>query len=217
MEIEYTLVKFEDLDLKTREATKIRGYFANKHCESEILHNHKGAQLIYEYPKVQYKIINTTPMICGIEEGAKLVADIGLNTDEMILDGKSFDTFQKEIIKEKKAFRLTNHYLQYKFITPWIALNQKNNKIFNEANDMEKEEILKKIIVGNILSMAKGLKYTVDKQIHIWIDLKECAANFKNIKMRGFKGNFKVNFMIPDYLGLGKSVSRGFGTIKRSG
>jgi hypothetical protein len=31
----------------------------------------------------------------------------------------------------------------------------------------------------------------------------------------GFLGLFMVNFTIPDYLGLGKSVSRGFGTVKR--
>jgi hypothetical protein len=33
--------------------------------------------------------------------------------------------------------------------------------------------------------------------------------------MTGFKGMFAVNFELPDYIGLGKSVSRGFGTIKR--
>jgi hypothetical protein len=33
--------------------------------------------------------------------------------------------------------------------------------------------------------------------------------------MIGFLGNFSVNFEIPDYWGIGKSVSRGFGTVKR--
>jgi len=30
-----------------------------------------------------------------------------------------------------------------------------------------------------------------------------------------FFGTFSVNFEIPDYWGIGKSVSRGFGTIQR--
>ena len=30
-----------------------------------------------------------------------------------------------------------------------------------------------------------------------------------------FFGKFSVNFEIPDYWGIGKSVSRGFGTVKR--
>ncbi len=33
--------------------------------------------------------------------------------------------------------------------------------------------------------------------------------------MTGFMGTFSVNFEIPDYWGIGKSVSRGFGTVVR--
>ena len=33
--------------------------------------------------------------------------------------------------------------------------------------------------------------------------------------MIGFKGGFMTNFMIPNHLGLGKSVARGFGTVKK--
>jgi hypothetical protein len=30
-----------------------------------------------------------------------------------------------------------------------------------------------------------------------------------------FTGEFMVNFHIPDYLGIGKQVARGFGTVER--
>lgn len=33
--------------------------------------------------------------------------------------------------------------------------------------------------------------------------------------MLGFLGRFSVNFDIPDYWGIGKSVRRGFGTVKK--
>ena len=32
--------------------------------------------------------------------------------------------------------------------------------------------------------------------------------------MKGFVGEFYTNFQIPDNFALGKSISRGFGTIK---
>ena len=35
--------------------------------------------------------------------------------------------------------------------------------------------------------------------------------------MIGFKGYFYVNFEIPNDLGIGKSISRGFGTVKKVG
>jgi hypothetical protein len=34
--------------------------------------------------------------------------------------------------------------------------------------------------------------------------------------MLGFIGTFSVNFQIPDYWGIGKSVSKGFGTAVRT-
>jgi len=34
--------------------------------------------------------------------------------------------------------------------------------------------------------------------------------------MLGFLGTFSVNFEIHDYWGIGKSMSRGFGTVKKT-
>jgi hypothetical protein len=79
----------------------------------------------------------------------------------------------------------------------------------------ERTSILKKVLTGNILSMAKGLGYWVDKPIETFIKLRPVEVNYKDKKMVGFKGGFMVNFVIPDHLGLGKSVARGFGTVAR--
>lgn len=72
-------------------------------------------------------------------------------------------------------------------------------------------------MIGNIISMSKGLGYTVSKKLICWINIEGKRVKLKGITHVGFVGKFKVNFKIPDYLGLGKSVSRGFGTIKKSG
>ena len=39
------------------------------------------------------------------------------------------------------------------------------------------------------------------------------SVQFKDETVLGFRGEFSVNFRIPPLLGLGKSVSRGFGTV----
>ncbi|MBU1206823.1 MAG: CRISPR-associated endonuclease Cas6 [Proteobacteria bacterium] len=46
-------------------------------------------------------------------------------------------------------------------------------------------------------------------------NLKEVKTSLKSTPMLGFLGNFSVNFEIPDYWGIGKSVARGYGTVKR--
>jgi len=63
-------------------------------------------------------------------------------------------------------------------------------------------------------SMAKGPDYVVASQIRLDIGRtrhKSCTA--KGVGMLGTRCEFMANFSIPDYLGLGKSVSRGFGAV----
>ena len=49
------------------------------------------------------------------------------------------------------------------------------------------------------------------------LNLKKIEIDYKNKNLIGFRGTFKTNFVIPNYIGLGRSVSRGFGTIKLIG
>ena len=207
-------VLYEDLKLTPRYSEKIRGYLGEKYKDFSLLHNHDGDKFLYRYPKVQYKVIKNTPMIIGINEAADIVGNIGINDDEFILNDIKYDTFQKNILKEIKDFGIAEDYIEYEFITPWISLNQKNIRKYRESSMIEKEEILKNILIGNILSMCKGFNYTVNEKISCWINLKEIDIMLKGIKHIGFKGTFKTNFKIPQYFGIGKSVSRGFGTIK---
>ena len=87
--------------------------------------------------------------------------------------------------------------------------------MINKAKGLEKEDFLKRMLIGNILSLSKGLKYTVEKEIKVRLNVKEEVLHFKGNKMAGFIGEFYVNFEIPDYMALGKGISRGFGTIQK--
>lgn len=210
-------VKFKDMKLKAKHAEKFRGYIAGKYIDNNILHNHDNDKFIYRYPLVQYKVIDGMPILIGINEGADITARIGINDDEFIIEGEKFDAFQKEINKFDYEFGVTDDYVEYEIKSPWISLNQNNIERYNHSNEMEKEEMLKKILIGNIISMSKGMNYTVDKKINAWINLKETEVRLKGIRHVAFLGNIKVNFNIPDYFGIGKSVSRGFGTLQRIG
>jgi hypothetical protein len=44
---------------------------------------------------------------------------------------------------------------------------------------------------------------------------KEVKVNLKDKSVTGFTGIFQTNFCLPDYLGIGESVSRGFGAMRR--
>lgn len=214
MELKIFKLTFDSMDMARRDIPKIRGFIANTYPEYDELHNHNGEKYIYRYPLIQYKAIGGTPMIMGINEGADILSKLEDSIDNIDISGKKIEIYEKSISYLKARLGVSNTLLKYKFISPWMALNEKNYEKYDEANEDEKTEIIKKILIGNILSMCKRFDYTVKEKLIVYVNLETCKINFKNQEMIGFKGEFLVNFYIPDFMAIGKSVSRGFGTVK---
>jgi len=196
-------------------STKIRGYIGRQFPDNILLHNHNNQNLTYTYPLVQYKTIADNPMIYGLEEGLEAITEISTQIQELKLN----DTYQvKEKIIFEKEFQLeeTEKLHQYQFITPWLALNQKNYpKYMKIKDDKERKILLNKILIGNILSMAKSFGIMVEKKLQVKSHLNITDVTYKSVIMKGFTGQFQTNFQLPDYLGLGKGVSHGYGTIMK--
>jgi len=215
MFLNHTIITFPSIPLLTRDAHKLRGYFGNLFKEkSPLLHNHfEDGSARYAYPLVQYKVINKVPMLVGLNEGAELMTELFLKIREIVVDGTDYPVLSKNITQ--RSFDLSNFkdLHDYRFETLWMALNQKNFESFMRSNAEVRDEILKNILTGNMISFYKGINFTVEEKILNRIQVSEHQTNFKNISMLAFKGNFTTNAPLPDYIGLGKAVSRGFGTI----
>ncbi len=126
MNIDICKLELQNIDLKPRDSEKIRGYLGNKYIENDILHNHNQDKFIYRYPMVQYKIIDKTAMIIGIGKASNLVANIGIIEDKILIDDKLINIYEKSILRLNQNYGCKDDYIEYKFITPWIALNQNN-------------------------------------------------------------------------------------------
>ena len=179
------------------------------------MHNHGEDGHIYRYPLVQYKVIDGIPTLIGLDEGSNLILDIGISEEEINIEGARFCLERAEITTESTFFGITDKIDEYIFKTPWLALNQENITKYNAADEIERDNILTKILIGNLLSMAKYLNLRVEDQIRVKLNIKPIKVNFKGKTMAGFRGGFKSNFCLPDYIGIGKSVSRGYGSIKK--
>ena len=79
----------------------------------------------------------------------------------------------------------------------------------------EKCAFLERLLVGNILSFAKGVGIFFDSEVEASIvDIEMMGQyKFKNVNMLGFDVVFSTNVSLPQYVGLGKGVSLGFGMI----
>lgn len=215
MSIPQTIIQFPEIELKARDAHKLRGYFGNLFKEkSELLHNHMGnGELRYEYPKVQYKVINNTPTLVGIGEGAELLPELFLKIRELNIDGKIYPVHQKNIAARQVVPGAAVAPKSYRFQTLWMALNQKNHQRYNDSNRLEQEKLLERILIGNCLSFLKSMNVFVETTLQVRTSFSEKSTRFKNNKMVAFEGMFEINANLPNYIGLGKQVSRGFGTI----
>ena len=77
-----------------------------------------------------------------------------------------------------------------------------------------RKNLLSRILIGNILSAAKGLGIKIDKKIFAEIQyVKPVICHIKGSPLLGFYGKFRINFDMPPLFSIGKSVSRGFGVI----
>jgi hypothetical protein len=132
--------------------------------------------------------------------------------------GRSHYTVKQKILYEQEVELRSSRKKQYRFITPWLAINPDNYRTYqNIENWKEKKEFLNRILVGNILSMCKSLGIVVEKHLYAHTHLYSRKVNYKNAPLMGFTGEFRVNFIIPEFFGLGKGVSQGFGAVKNEG
>jgi len=198
------------------DASKLRGYIANRFKEFPILHQHiEEVGYLYTYPRVQYKIIERTALILGIEEGAEVLKKISDGITELRLGKSVYKVERIQMTQINAEFGPCRENRHYKFVTHWLALNPSNYEKYKEMTDWkEKKEFLNGILVGNILSMCKSLDYVVTMKLYVHSRLDDEVVSYNGISLIGFTGEFKVNFKIPDFFGLGKGVSQGFGVIK---
>ena len=216
--MQQTILQFPEIKLERRDGHKLRGYFANLFGkESDLFHNHGDqGQPQYRYSKIQYKVVNGRPMMMGIGEGATLIVERFLKIKEINIDDRFYTLQQKHLTSEEMKVSQNGLLYAYEFVNPWMPLNDKNFSLYLEKNKPDKEDQLKGILINNMISFCKAVNYNIEKNIMVHLELKSPRfANFKNQRMLVFSGKFITNLLLPNYIGLGKSVARGYGTIIR--
>lgn len=214
-----TTIRFPEIALQTRDAHKLRGYFGNLfQAHSPLLHNHwDDGTSRYAYPLVQYKVLRQVPTLIGMNEGAELLAKLFLQIKEIHIAGQLFPVRQKNIESQQLRVGVESELHAYAFSTLWMALNQYNFSRYIQATETEQRQQLKGILVNNILSFYKAVGYLAEDRIMTTVQVRQKETRFKNQTMLAFEGTFTTNALLPEDIGLGKAVSRGFGTIQRTG
>lgn len=166
------------------------------------------------YPRVQVKILNEQIYIIGIKEGLIPVISIAEKVKKLDFGNITFDVESFELIESKNDFISSKQVIKYNFLTPWIALNHMNQGTYKKSNEIEQRIFLNKLIGQNIVFLANELNLSLEKNIYTKLEIGELSPKKIDEKNWGsFEGGFKTNCILPNYIGLGNGITRGFGSI----
>lgn len=216
-----TLTVFYDTEISSREIPLFRGaVIKSLGDKADVLyHNHTGEDSFrYSYPLIQYKRLNGKAAITCVEEGVDLVGQLLSDFHGMINIGKR-ETECKvlQVQSAKYSIQLSDNLIVY-HLHQWLPLNSKNYEQYqNTDNLIEKIKILERVLTGNILSFLKGVDIRIEEliDIHITNITGQKPTNYKGIKLLAFDIEFKSCLSLPQYIGIGKNASIGYGILTR--
>jgi len=191
-------------------AAQFRGYVGYMFMEDAEFHHHMANS--YHYPLVQYKKIGSKLVAMGLGDYADILYRKITDLQGIAVRGGSAKVTGIELRREEADIEEAER--KYRFLTPWLALNEENYRRFMEASIDQRTALLKKVLTGNLLSMLKGLGIFITYKLVVSPrDAKPSPVRVNNNTFLGFKLAFGANISIPRYIGLGKSVSKGFGIV----
>lgn len=207
-----------DCELAPYEVPAFRGaILASMEGEADILfHNHKGDGFRYAYPLIQYKRINKRAAIVCVGDGTEIIGQFLSDSGKEIRIGERCVSPQIENMRPSRTLvQVWNDQFTYT-LRNWSPLNSDNYKQYSQTSGLaDQVQLLQKVLIGNILSFAKGTGIEIESQIECEIKkiLHTQWKRIKGEKILTFDIEFSTNVSLPDYIGLGKHVSLGCGVI----
>lgn len=181
-----------------------------------LFHNHQDEGFRYSYPLIQYKRQQRKPVLICLDEGADAIHELFQQRVRQLRLGQRHIELDIEAINLREiTLQVWDRPFQYR-IHHWLALHGPVYQDYrNKATDQERLQLLESVLRGNILSMAKGLGWYIERRVEVRIHrlLGTRVVDFKETQMSAFDVEFECNVLLPSGIGLGKGAALGYGTI----
>jgi len=183
-----------------------------------LFHNHTLKGYRYSYPLIQYQTWGKRPLLVCLNEGVDEVHHFFENRNgKMILGDREYDMKIGRINLNRFTLQTWDKTFRYK-IYHWLPLNQDNYQKYKMLdNDIDRAEFLGGILFGNILSFAKGMGWHLDKEL-LKVRIHDTGTRrmmrVKKVMREAYTLEFSTNVFLPDFIGLGRNVSRGYGLVR---
>lgn len=167
------------------------------------------------YPRVQVKVLRSQLCIFGLGKGYDVVQSFRQQLKSFQIESRAYKVEGMDTPESELRFnQYSDHFLRYKFITPWVALNQRSLVLYKALLPMERISYLNRLLIHNLLFIARDLEYNIGYTVSARVKLQSLTPRVVEEQGSGsFKGYFTCNMILPDYLGLGNGITKGLGTI----
>ncbi len=194
---------------------ELRTFFTTGSADYTRHHKDSTAKLIHRYPVIQCKQIKNRLSVIGISQGADFLQALICDKQELLVGESICTIVQRDQEIRNESVGISETLQRYEFLTPWLALNQQNAKKFYDLKGKpERDAFMQKILTSGLSTFAKSIDCDLQAPLIIRSKVRFRRERIHDENVMVFLGTFATNLRIPDYLGIGQSISQGFGTIR---
>lgn len=213
----FTLAPAPDWRSSAHASAAWRGAVASQFVDDPRFHGHVGVAHTYEYPVVQYRWRQGQPVLLALDSVAPTVMSHRWVGREVRLGHETHTVTAVDWKALVFALQLIGQLQRYRFVSPWLPLNQENHARYVTLDAAGKRRELDRILRGNLLTAFRELGWTLPEGAVLYA-AAECdevgTFPLKDQQMLGFTGTFVCNAALPEHLAVGRSVSHGYGWVE---
>lgn len=222
------LVKFPNAPLQRQQVDIFRGFINEvNEWKNDLFHNHKIDSIngvIYRYPLIQFRAFEDAAAIWALQEGVGALSQyLHQHTDNLpdTLLRYEWDP-QKTIIKleDSYCFYHLRNWLPFNKYRSFNGTTKDNWSEWKQSITLrEKTILLERILTGQLLDFCKNVGFRIpDKTLKVEVTDFKTITQDKYPTSNGTPLTFTVvnlcyrtNLILPEFIGLGKGKSKGFG------
>lgn len=202
------------------ELPKFRGaVIASAGHKNDLFHNHQNEGFSYRYPLLQYRIMCGNAGLVCLNEGIKQMQNL-LGSEFLLRPIEFAGRSEQVVVEDMRINELELCFLEQPVcyhISHWLPFNQENYRQWQElSTDEERLTRLNSLLVGNIISFAKGVGWQLDERVEVNIDASTIASRYiyhKAKRLIAVSADFEANILLPRGIALGKGVSLNKGIV----
>jgi len=210
-----------DTPIDPWELPAFRGAVAAKAgYEHDLFHNHDNETggFHYRLPLIQYKQDYGKPMLVCLNEGIEELQHFFSQPDwTLSLKGREAPVRIHKLDVRQYALAAQDKPLRY-HLRDWIGLRDENYGTYTRLNGVvERMSHLERVLQNQVIALLQQLNCSPEQDLQVKIQQvqRERWVSFKDVKVLAFSLEFSAHVALPDYVGLGKGCSMGWGVLKR--